>query len=66
MEVESKVRVYEVEGQKVQPVTSPMILVKSHWNSHALVVIKCEDGKSYTVKARELSEAINNAVNSCK
>lgn len=68
MEVENKIKIYEVEGQKAQQSGSgsPMITVKNHWNSPKFIVLKCDDGKSYTVVANEIIAAVTNAMNSVK
>ena len=63
MKVENTLDVYEVDDVEVKlGETKPTIIVKSHWNRDALVVLEVDDEK-YTVSARELTAAIENATN---
>ena len=40
----------------------PNIRVHNHWNNHDFVVLEI-DGKRYTVSAREMTKAVENATN---
>jgi len=62
MEVENKIKIYEVNGNEVEIGKSKSLIVKSHWNRKDLVVLKF--GKQeITVSKRTLEKAIDNAEN---
>ena len=64
MRVENYLDLYEINGEKVDDYPKPNLKLENHWNyNRDLVVIKV-DGKSYTVGARELKSAIENATRS--
>lgn len=58
------IKVYELDGSEVfiHQEHEPMIVVKSHWNRKALVVLEIiPNHHKYTVDADELIRAIQNA-----
>lgn len=57
IEVESKIPEYEVDDKH--------IIVKSHWNRPALIVLVI-DNITHTVNASELKSAIDNATNTSR
>jgi hypothetical protein len=65
----SEVKVYEQSGEEIHGLKHPTVLVLSHWNDPARVVlqVKDKDGKPmqppFTVVARDLQVAIENATN---
>jgi hypothetical protein len=56
MEIESKITVYEVDGQENYRQND--LSIKSHWNRDEMVVIKVGCSKSLTVTASELIKAV--------
>jgi len=63
MEVENKLKVYEVDDVEVKlGEKNPEIIIKNHWNRNNFVVIEINE-KRYTVSAAELDAAIENATN---
>lgn len=63
IEVTNTMRVYEIDHRDVTgPADQPPFKVHSHWNRSEFVVIEVE-GKQYTVVARDLLAAIQNAQN---
>lgn len=62
IKVTNEVNVYEVDDKDVS-IPAPRILVKSHWNSDALVVLVTPGGERLTVAADDLRSAIDNATN---
>lgn len=65
IEVESKVRCYEIDGKDTPMIDTPRIIVRGHWNIDTFVVLEI-DGKRYTVSAKDLHAAINNATNTAR
>ena len=65
IDVNSKVRVYEVNGKEVEIGKTKSISVSSHWNYSNWVVLKVGN-RRLTVVARDLIEAIKNATNTAK
>lgn len=63
IDVESKVKIYEVDGHDVTTLEHPLILVQSHWSRNSMVVLSIGD-KKWTVLARDLEAAIRNGCNS--
>lgn len=62
VETTSKVRVYEYEGETVEPDSCRPVEIKTHWNRREFVVISVGDsGSRYTVLARDLINAVNRA-----
>ena len=59
----SIVKAYEVDGSDVKGLDYPKIKVSNHWNRSQFVDIELEGGKTYTVVAKDLQIAIDNAVN---
>ena len=59
------VEVYEENGQELKALRSnkPSITIREHWNRRDFVVINMGD-LSYTVCAKDLEKAIQNAQNS--
>lgn len=60
--VESKLPMYEVDGEKMKLLEMPKMTVKSHWNDNDMVVIEVGE-RSYTVVKKDLAAAIENATN---
>lgn len=60
----NKIKIYEKNGQKINTVKDkrPSITIKEHWNIRDFIVIKIGE-ISYTVSARDLKKAIENAQN---
>lgn len=61
IDVESKVRVYEVDGKETK-LDKPIIKVLSHWNWTDRIVLEIDD-KKYCVLEKDLLRAIENAKN---
>ena len=57
---------YEINGEKQEGTNKPFMQVTSHWNIKEYVIVKTMEGASYTVLARELKAAIDNATSACK
>lgn len=66
MTVKNEIKIYETNGKDTPIGSNPILSVTSHWNHHNSVVIDVGDGKTYTVLAKELQAAIQNAINSAK
>jgi len=62
IKVENILTCYEIQGEKCDSFCVKL-KVESHWNRDEFVVLQFEDGKKYTVIARELKAAIDNARN---
>lgn len=64
MKVENKISIEEIDGVETSGAWPgyPQLSVSNHQLQH-LVIIECDNGKSYTVNAAELSRAISNAIN---
>jgi hypothetical protein len=62
MEVESKIRVVEVNNKDVSIADNIYLQVKSHWNYNDFVVLRFRN-ESVTVRADKLERAIANATN---
>ena len=60
LKTETKVDIYEVNGEEQKQLTLPTLSVNRHWNHREWVVVRI-GGKSYTVNASELERAIANA-----
>jgi len=60
--VESKIRCYEVNDEEIQGLDYPTIKITNHWNEHEFVVLVI-NGNTYTVSAKDLKAAIENATN---
>lgn len=65
IKVSNVIDIYEINGEEVCSIDGPTIEVRSHWNSRDFVVLVV-DGKEYTVVARDLEAAIDNAQNANK
>lgn len=65
IKVSDEVPVYEINDTEATGLERPTISVQSHWNRDAFVVLVV-DGKRYTVTARDLQAATNNATNSAR
>ncbi len=63
--VQNTIKLYEVDGVETRPIEPPSIRVDSHWNRNDMVVLLV-DGKSYSVVAKALIAAVNNATNTAK
>lgn len=64
MEVESRIRVYEIDGNSEVYHQDMFMSIKNKWNENRKVIIVTPKGDSYTVLASELKKAIVNAENS--
>ena len=62
-EVETKIKIYEVNGEETKINKDPHLSVRSHWNYHDFVVISFDDDNEITVVADDLIKAIENAKN---
>ena len=60
IKVESKVTIYEKNGEETSGLVQPTLSVVSHWNLRDMVVIEVDERK-YTVVASDLQDAIMNA-----
>ena len=60
IEVESKITIYEVDGEDTG-VDQPVLSVLSHWNNGDMVVLKSPNGTKFTVVSKDLVAAIRNA-----
>lgn len=63
IKVSNEVPVYEPKVDPPKVLDHPPIIVESHWNNDKWVVIKTPDGQSYTVNAKDLRAALENATN---
>ena len=63
--VENNVEVFEVDGKDLPVSDDTEIVVRSHWNRNDLVVLEIK-GKRFSVAARDIATAINNAVNTAR
>lgn len=61
LKVESKVPIYEINGQETEDSDGQVIVVTSHWNRQSMVVIEVNGGRKATVLAADLEAAITNA-----
>lgn len=63
MKVVTEIRIIEIDGEKLKGLKSYQknLRVKSHWDNDDWVVISIE-GKEYTLDAKLLNRAINNAI----
>lgn len=61
MDIESKITVYEVNGEKTATVGGPKLSVSSHWNDDGWVTLAMPDGQRVAVNARDLGKAVANA-----
>lgn len=64
MEVESRIRVYEMDENPEVYNKNMFMSIKSKWPDTRKVIIVTPKGDSYTVCANDLSKAIRNAENS--
>ena len=55
--VRNEVTIYEVDGKERADVPPPLLIVHSHWNRDALVVLEVA-GTRVTVSAADLNAAI--------
>jgi hypothetical protein len=60
IKVESKVTIYEKDGEEPSGLELPTLSVVSHWTAHNWVVIEV-DNRKYTVDVTDLGDAIANA-----
>lgn len=65
IDVEVKVRIYEIDGAETPAFGCPVVVVKSHSIYDSKVILKVGD-KNYTVIAKDLRAAIDNAVNTVR
>lgn len=63
MKVINELKCYEVNDEKIEGLVYPILKVESHWNDTNKVVLRLLDGRTYTLIARDLIKAINNATN---
>lgn len=63
MKVITEIRILEIDGEKLKGIKSyrENLTVKSHWDNDNWVVFKF-GGKEYTLDAKLLNRAINNAI----
>lgn len=61
MKVKSSIEIGEINGMRQPPLGRPTLDVASHWNDRDLVVVITPDGTTFTVIARQLTDAIANA-----
>lgn len=54
--------IYEIDGKETKEPNRPMILIKNHQSKNDRIILVV-DGKKYTVIARLLEIAIENATN---
>lgn len=64
--VQNTVKVYEIDEADLRSVADAQpILVRSHWNNNNIVILEIGDRK-YTVVAKDLKTAIDNATNTAR
>ena len=62
MKIENKLDIYEIDEKELSIGDNRTMLVKSHWNDNDFVIL--ETGNiSWTVLAKQLRDAIDNAIN---
>ena len=61
IEVTNKIKIYEIEGEDAD-FPNATIKVLSHWNNDDRVILEI-DRKKYTVLAKDLKLAVDNAIN---
>jgi len=61
IKTETKISVYEVDGEETLGKEEPDFSVRRHWNRSNVLVVVCVGGKEYGVSASELKTAIENA-----
>lgn len=62
MNVETQIKIYEINNEEVKDIDGPKLSVQSHWNRNEFVVIKV-GSELVTVRANQLQAAIDNATN---
>lgn len=62
IDVENKIRIYEINDEEVDWNENHKLTIRSHWNRNEMVVLEL-DGKKIGVVARDLEAAIQNAKN---
>ena len=60
--VNSQVKIYEIDATEVEVSYDKSIRIENHWNMNDRVVLHVGE-KAYTVSARDLKAAIENATN---
>lgn len=62
--VTNEVRIYEVNGAKLDHPEPPFMIISSHIMSEMVVIKFTNETNSYTVSVRDLQSALQNAQNS--
>jgi hypothetical protein len=62
MKVTNIIKIYEIDKQELSVGEDRVISVESHWNRNSMVVLNVE-GRTVTVSAGDLEDAIANATN---
>ena len=64
MKIDTRIDPYEINDEEVTglPKETDQLVVRSHWNMNSLVILEFK-GKSVTVSASQLKQAIQNAIN---
>ena len=66
IKVYNEIKIYEVDEVELKSITDVQpLIVKSHWNNSAVVVLEI-NGTKYTVVAKDLKAAIDNATNTAR
>ncbi|MBU6232250.1 hypothetical protein KGP36_06470 [Patescibacteria group bacterium] len=66
MEVQNKIRVYEIDDNDTPIGSDYLMIIRSHWNDEDMVILELPleaKGKSVTVVAKDLRMAMENATN---
>ena len=63
IKVTNEIKIYEIDDQELKSISNAQpLIVKSHWNNDNVVVLEI-GGVKYTVVAKDLKAAIDNATN---
>lgn len=57
---QTELNIYEIDGKETEGRTLPRLIVRSHWNRGAWVVLDVPGAKPITVYACKLQRAIQN------
>jgi len=63
VETESKVHIYEVDGQETKVGNKKILYVRNVWNRSNLIELQIGDSERIVVHYRALDKAMNNAIN---
>jgi hypothetical protein len=63
IEVINELTIYEIDGKAVAIRDTPTLTVKSHWNDPEWIILCTPDGRRFTLNAKDMRAAIENAAN---